>query len=381
MFFILLTFATALFIEGLGSLVSVLGISKLFGPAPIIIALAVALDVGKVVTVSLLYSHWKQLSRWMKAYALLAAAITMTITSVGAAGYLSGAFQTAVVGTKESDLKVSVLKEQQVKYQQRKKQIDDQIANLPPNTTVNQRLRLIRSFRSEQQALDAKIAAIDKELPTLQLKQIGVEAKAGPIIYVAKALDIPVEEAAKWVILLIIFVFDPLAIFLIVAGNFLWARRKENLKSNIREKDDKLSDGLAGMEPMKWPPSEPLDPAYDARSYDDLGARSSDFDPAYDRRDRIFEYLHPSSKHEAPPAGSKPEAASEEPPRPTYVPSGVLSPIHVGAEDSDEYPEQLVHSSLSSVEPDPATVIDAHPSTEASRTQALKMMKRKIDDV
>lgn len=231
MFFIILTFCAALFIEGLGSLVSVIGISALFGANVIIIALAIALDVGKIVTVSLLYTHWKELKPLMKGYALLAATVTMIITSAGAAGYLQGEFQKAIVGTKEGELKVAVLKEQQAKYQERKKQIDDQIANLPARTTVNQRLRLINGFKVEQKSLDEKIAQIDKDLPALQVAQIGTEAKAGPIISIAKAFKIPVEEAVTWVIGMIIFVFDPLAIFLIIAGNFLLARRKAELEA------------------------------------------------------------------------------------------------------------------------------------------------------
>jgi len=226
MFFIILTFCAALFIEGLGSLVSVIGISALFGANPIIIALAIALDVGKVVTVSLLYTYWKSLKTLMRAYALIAAAVTMTITSAGAAGYLSGEFQKAILGTKEGELKVAVLKEQQAKYQLRKKQIDDQIAALPQKTTVNQRLRLMNGFKAEQQSLDQKIAQIDQQLPQLQVAQIGTEAKAGPIVAIAKAFKIPVEQAVSWVIGMIITVFDPLAIFLIIAGNFLVVRRK-----------------------------------------------------------------------------------------------------------------------------------------------------------
>lgn len=226
MFFIILTFFAALFIEGLGSLVSVIGISALFGANPIIIALAIALDVGKVVTVSLLYTYWKSLSKLMKGYALLAATVTMIITSAGAAGYLTGEFQKSIMGTKEGDLKVAVMKEQQAKYELRKKQIDDQIAALPSKTTVNQRLRLMNGFKAEQKELDTKIAQIDKDLPELQVKQIGTEAKAGPIVAISKALNVPMEEAVSYVIALIIVVFDPLAIFLIISGNFLWARRK-----------------------------------------------------------------------------------------------------------------------------------------------------------
>jgi hypothetical protein len=237
MIFVLLTFLAAFAIEGLGTFVSVIGLSTLFGANPIIIALAIALDAGKLIVVTLLYSYWKQLGKLMKSYALIAATITMIITSAGAAGYLSGEFQKAILGTQEGSLKVDVLKGQIAKYEERKKQIDAQIAALPEKTTVNQRLRLMNGFKAEQSDLQAKISEIDKQLPDLQIKQIGVEAKAGPILYIAKAFDIPVESAVKYVILMIIFVFDPLAVFLIIAGNFLLHQHRMKKDHSVADAD------------------------------------------------------------------------------------------------------------------------------------------------
>lgn len=237
MIFIFVTFLAAFLIEGLGTAVSVIGLSTLFGANPIIIALAISLDAGKLVVVSLLYNYWKQMGIVMKSYAMLASLVTMIITSAGAAGYLTGEFQKAIIGTQETELKVNVLREQQAKYEERKKQIDNQIANLPEKTTVNQRIRLMKQFQDEQKALQTKIEEIDKQLPELQLKQIGVEAKAGPILYISKAFDVPVEVAVKYVVLLIIFVFDPLAVFLMVAGNFLLEQRKNQKSARPSEED------------------------------------------------------------------------------------------------------------------------------------------------
>ena len=228
MLFTRLTFLAAFFIEGLASLVSIIGISSLFGNNLIVMSLMGALDVGKILIVSLLYTYWSKLPKLMKAYALIAATITMVITSAGAAGYLSSAFQQAIIGTQEGALQVATLKEQQTKYEDRKKQIDDQIANLDSTTSVNQRLRLMNGFKQEQARLDAQILEIDKQLPALQISQIKTEAKAGPILFIAKAFDISVENAIKWVILLIVFVFDPLAIFLVISGNFLYAQYRQN---------------------------------------------------------------------------------------------------------------------------------------------------------
>lgn len=249
MVFVILTFLAAFLIEGLGTAVSVIGLSTLFGANPIIISLAIALDLGKLVVVSLLYKHWGSLGKVMKSYALVAAFVTMVITSAGAAGYLTGEFQKAIMGTQETSLKVDVLKQQQAKYEERKKQIDQQIAALPEKTTVNQRLRMMNAFKAEQTDLQNKINEIDKQLPQLQIQQIGVNAKAGPILYIAKAFDTSVEAAVKYVVLMIIFVFDPLAVFLIIAGNFLLENQRKPKKHDTSELKDLLHKATKQLAP------------------------------------------------------------------------------------------------------------------------------------
>jgi hypothetical protein len=224
------TFITAFAIEALGTLVSVIGLSLLFGANPIIIALAIALDVNKIINVTLLYGKWKEMGVMMRSYALIATTVTMIITSAGAYSFLSGEFQKAMLGSQEGAAQVSILKEQQSKYEARKKQIDDQIARVPDTMSARDRTRVIANFKVEQRDLQLKIADIDKQLPALQVKQISIEAKTGPIITISKAFNVTPDEAIKWVILTIIFVFDPLAVFDIVAGNFLLERRRKQAK-------------------------------------------------------------------------------------------------------------------------------------------------------
>lgn len=227
MFFAVLTFISAFVIEGLASVISVIGLSSMFGANPIIIALAISLDLGKIVTVSILYKYWAELGKLMKTYALFAATVTMIITSTGAFSYLTSEFQQSILSTQTGSTKVQILKDQQLKYEDRKKQIDAQIAAIPEKYSPNQRIRLMNQFKVEQKDLTDKIAGIDKELPTLQIKQIETENHAGPVLYIAKAFDVTVETAVKYVILTIIVVFDPLAIFLIIAGNFLLDNRRK----------------------------------------------------------------------------------------------------------------------------------------------------------
>lgn len=241
MIFVLITFFAAFLIEGIGTYVSVVGLSALFSSNPVIIMLAVALDIGKIVTVSFLYKHWKKLNVVMKTYMLVAAAALMVITSTGAAGYLSAEFQKAIVSTKESDIRVAALKEEKIKLEARKKEIDGQIANLPSNA-VKGRTKLIKEFKDEIEQTNVRITQIVKELPEIEISKAKEDSHAGPILYIAKAFNITVEEAVKWVILLIIFVFDPLAIVLIIGGNFLIDQNKREKEERRREKQ--LQDDL-----------------------------------------------------------------------------------------------------------------------------------------
>ncbi len=398
MFFILLTFLAALFIEALGSLISIIGVTKLFGPSAIFIALVVALDVGKVVTVSLLYQHWRQLSKLMKSYALVAALITMTITSVGAFGFLAGSFQTTIIGTKAGELSVGALQEQQKKYELRKRQIDDQIASLPPRTTVNQRLRLMGGFKQEQQDLDGKIAAIDAQLPKLRIAQLGTEARAGPIVYVAKAFDIPVEQAVKYVILLIVAVIDPLAIFLIVAGNFLWAQRQADLLQRKLEppaeprsiSTEEAWEELHPTEPSPFEMTPEARPAVPTPATREAMHEARDIQTELREREfwaeqqaqsaenrRKFE-AHVLAEQEAERLAAMDDLADSsavqvpepEASKPAYRPSGLLSPIVAEVQEPDEHSpvptfssgkrEEITKSTLGLVQPDKETIVDAH---------------------
>lgn len=373
MIFIAITFLAAFLIEGLGTYVSVIGLSTLFGANPIIIALAIALDMGKLVVVTLLYTYWKKLGKVMRIYAFIASAITMTITSAGAAGYLSGEFQKAILGTQEVGLKVDVLKKEQAKLEDRKKQIDAGIAAIPDRYTANQKIRLMAQFKDEQKQVTARLNEISAELPKMQITQIGVEAKAGPILYVAKAFDIPVESAVKWVILMIIFVFDPLAVFLIIAGNFLVRQRSVASVVNPELPKDlgppKLAyvpvvpDVDASIGSPAWnaaledhAPSVPAlaeDPMVHMLAHDPVddwvenhpkAAFTSEDDDGTE-----VQVTHPPSSDVLPfyKAGSQPPSAS------------LLDDIDKGLKPHDYVePEAITLSTLGLVKPDPATITD-----------------------
>ncbi len=244
MFFASLVFLSAFLIESIGSYISIVGLSALFSTNPVIIALALSLDIAKVVTVSFLYKQWENISRSMKYYMTAAAVILMVITSSGAAGYLSAEFQKAIIPTKGSEIQVRAMTDEKDRLSARKVEIDKQVSQLPPEN-VRGRQRLQKQFAPELEHINSRIIEIDKELPKLQMQQVDVNAHAGPILYIAQAFDTTVESAVKYVILLIIFVFDPLAVALIIAGNFLVDQRRKELKEEAIQAaqiNEKLSD-------------------------------------------------------------------------------------------------------------------------------------------
>lgn len=228
--FAFLVFVAAFLIEGIGTYVSVIGLSSLFAANPVIIVLAVALDLGKVVTVTFLYKYWGQVNYAMRSYMLTAAMVLMVITSAGCFGYLSGEFQRAIAGTNTHNIELTSITEEQGRLQKRKVEIDTQIAQLPANF-VNGRRQLARQFAPELNGINKRLGEIDVKLPALKMESISKNVEVGPIVYIAEAFDTTPEKAVKWVILVIIFVFDPLAISLLLAGNFL-------LRIRQKEKDD-----------------------------------------------------------------------------------------------------------------------------------------------
>lgn len=248
-----LTFIAAFFIEALGTWVSIIGLSAFLGSDPIILALAAALDAGKLLSVTILYKWWKKLNLLMRTYMVSAVIITMSITSAGAFGYLSASFQKTIIPTKTGLVEVDALKKEKItlierktELSKRKTEIDKQIAELPSNF-VRGRQKLINEFKDEStlvlkesNEISKRLLAIEKDIAEKEVQNIDVQAHAGPILFVSEAFNIPLEQAVKYIILMIIFVFDPLAVVLVISGNFLLDRYKERRPEIKQEKTSKI---------------------------------------------------------------------------------------------------------------------------------------------
>ena len=247
----LLTLVMALAISGVAAWYSIVGLIAIFsGATTAIIIMGGVLEAGKLVTASWLYRNWKQVPFLLKSYLTTAVVVLMFITSMGIFGFLSKAHleqSISVGGTNE--LQITNL-ERQIERQQAiitdaetvLSQLDSQVTTLieydrirGPSGSI-----AVRESQSEERSLlnktiDAAYIRIDglqKDLTPLQQEKLAIEVEVGPLKYIAEliygdqARDF-LDEAVRWVIMLIVFVFDPLAVLLLIAANMTLAQPKQ----------------------------------------------------------------------------------------------------------------------------------------------------------
>lgn len=219
MFFRLLLILSAAALAGAAGFFSIYGLSQIYAAAAMaIIIMGASLELGKLMTASFLYRHWKTSNWALKSYLVIALLVLMSITSIGVFGFLTAAVQKDNVPLTEISQKVESDKVELQRYIDRKAEIDKQIGGVS-NNAVRSKRQLMQSFNEEYKGLQPKIDSLTAEINDLQTRQINVEAKIGPIMYVAKALGLDPKSAVVILTLLIVSVFDPLAVALTIAVN------------------------------------------------------------------------------------------------------------------------------------------------------------------
>ena len=221
---VLLPFLTAIGLSGIAAYYSVIGLAQIFpGSYWPIIVMGSVLEVSKLVTVSWLYNNWDVTVRIMRYYFLSAIVLLMLITSMGIFGYLSKAHldTNIVVGANSVQLKTldtqeKIAKERLTYLLQR--------AGDPATAT--------RKIDVQIQETQAELKRISTEKLPLLSEENKLTAEIGPIKYIAELFyskDDPnfIDKAVRSVILIIIIVFDPLAVLLLIASNQTYQRIKQ----------------------------------------------------------------------------------------------------------------------------------------------------------
>ncbi len=247
---------TGLTISAVAIYYSVVGLAAIFSAAVIpIYIMGSALEVAKLVCASWLKANWERAPALLKTYMSIAVVVLMLITSMGIFGFLSKAHndQNLVSGDVQSkiavyDEKIKTAKENIDANRKALKQMDEAVdqsmARSTTETGADKAVAIRRSQQKERQRLQAEIAAEQKTISKLSEERAPiaaevrkVEAEVGPIKYIASFIygDNPdanvLEKAVTWVIILIVIVFDPLAVIMLLAAQmtFAWHRGKDSL--------------------------------------------------------------------------------------------------------------------------------------------------------
>jgi len=231
--FIILLIATTLLIAGSAASFSVYGLASIFSGIfwPVIV-MGVSLEAGKLIAVSFAYRYWTIISNWIKTYLVVAVLVLMVITSMGIFGILAQGYQSDILPIKLKQQQIELitaqiedLKRLKQEHIERKKQLDNDIVSLPKDF-ITARQRLMNSYGPELKLLQESITKYTEQIhqKTLKVNKIKAEnleqqVHIGPIVFIASVFNQDVDQATKWLILIIIFVFDPLAVILTIGAN------------------------------------------------------------------------------------------------------------------------------------------------------------------
>ena len=260
---------SALSVSASAAFYSISGLSKLFaGAAFAVIIMAASLEIAKLVIASLLYQYRKTLPLLLKAYLSVACVVLILITSMGIYGFLSAAYQDTA--SKEGNVEAQIvlietkrdnIKEQLEVYTEEKNSINESVTELRKGLSNNkvqwrdketgqiitstssstrraltkqldQAIERQTEVNTKVDELNEKIFEYETEIVETRIGD-GSTSELGPLKYLSGLTGLPMDKIINYLLLTIIFVFDPLAIALVIAANFAFARLKKPTRENL----------------------------------------------------------------------------------------------------------------------------------------------------
>ena len=256
---------SAILVAGCAAYFSVTGLGVLFAGASLsVMVMASALELAKLVAATYLKQEWDTLKGFNKWYLTISVATLMLITSAGIFGYLSNAFQQQNLELQKVERDISVYQNQITKNDTEIARYTNQLNN-QQNIRNSQETNLSKQIDKDKstsrvtqmiKTADKEIASVSKRIDELTIQNnvaldsinniknnnIELEKEVGGFRFVAEAFNVPLNDVVKFFILIIVLVFDPLAVALIIAFNGLIMKRKE--EDELSDWDVTLGDGL-----------------------------------------------------------------------------------------------------------------------------------------
>ena len=261
---------SALAVSTSAAFYSVSGIMKLFAGASLAVGImAGSLEVAKLVIATLLYQYWSELNKVLRTYLTIAAFVLILITSAGIYGFLSSAYQETANRATIVDQQVLALETKKKLYEQTQQgiykekqslaglkeslskgsttQFTDRKGNLVVRSN-NASIKQIQSASNSDEKLSSKLDVVNDSIFSLENKILEVKINStvttelGPLKYLSGLTGQPMDKIINWFLLVIIFVFDPLAIALVIAANFAFGRKKKQPAAELTEEDKEWLD-------------------------------------------------------------------------------------------------------------------------------------------
>ena len=313
---------SALSVSASAAFYSVSGLSKLFAGATFeVIVMAGSLEVAKLVIASLLYQYWDTLNKLLRTYLTIAATILVLITSMGIYGFLSAAYQETYQKLIVNENQIEFLENKAKFYEDDVARYDQELERISENINIlsnakassiqvrdttsatgfrqtisTTELRLsqnrINAEEENRKDVNQKRTVAADSLQTIKLDILALQnnsdtvGELGPLQYLSGLTGTPMDRIINILLLVIIFVFDPLAISLVVAANF--AFDMANRKNLYNEYEDDTDDPWYNDDdPDDSPDDEPDSPTLAERIDQDFGLNDWDSEAAEERMNVI----------------------------------------------------------------------------------------------
>jgi hypothetical protein len=252
---------------------SVFGISKLFsGGSWSVVGMAAMLEFSKLVVITFLHDYFNTLRTSFKIYLTSAASVLMIITSIGVYGYLTNSYQETAKSIHEAENKITLLNQKKQIFTEQRNKVDTLIRQKTNRIDSYDKLRLsqesvlnsqisqkgsTRGLQKNIQSVDKSTQTLNDEISQLNVKSIGLSdsiaiieqqkvelqnstftSELGPLLYLSRITGLSMDLVVNWFIIILVIVFDPLAVSLVIAANHI-----KHLEPKIEKEDDNKING------------------------------------------------------------------------------------------------------------------------------------------
>jgi hypothetical protein len=218
--FIFLLGFTAGTVAIVGAAFSISGLTKMAFGAPLLVMIVAGLfEFAKMFSASFLHANWKLMHPIMRFYLSAAVGILMSVTGLGIFNCLSFAYQSAAADLKDSMVRLENMESDDRKIQEEYSRLQGEIDHIPGSNEIK-KLEKLKELDSLMDELKNQSAELRLKIRGESIRKLSLQIELGPAVRVAQLFNTNMDDAATYLIVLFVFIFDPLAVCLVVAATF-----------------------------------------------------------------------------------------------------------------------------------------------------------------